>query len=82
MTRLRQVLGFGDRGGQTAFARQLGIAPNHLNMIEHGERGLSPELALELRRFSGVTLEWLYAGEGGGLLPELRQKLFPPLTKM
>lgn len=81
VARLRAALGFGERGGQTRFAQQIGLRPNFLNMIERGERGLSPEVALTIRQLCGVTLEWLYAGEGGYLMDDLRRKLFPLITK-
>lgn len=38
-----------------------------VSMIEKGQRGLDPEDAVRLKLSTGVTLDWLYSGDAGGL---------------
>lgn len=80
LAHLRRAVGYGDRE-QTAFARQVGLRANHLNMIESGKRGLRPQQALDIRRQFGVTLDWLYSGDGQGIPDELRRRLTALITK-
>lgn len=78
---LRRAMGYGDRE-QAAFARQVGLRPNHLSMIESGQRGLRPQQAIRVCRQFGVTTDWIYMGQATALPDELRRKLTAALTKM
>jgi hypothetical protein len=59
---------------QTAFAAQMGISVKRWNNFERGSP-LSKEIAiLFVRRFPGITLDWLLLGNPSGLtLQRLRE---------
>jgi hypothetical protein len=60
---LRIAMGYGGHGGQTGFARFLGLgSPQRWNNVEKG-LPLGKDLALLLvRRCPGLSLGWLYSG--------------------
>ena len=60
-------MGFNGRGGQQAFANFLGVDRGRWNNVECGAP-LSKEMALRIvRKFPGVTLDWLFLGSPEGL---------------
>jgi plasmid maintenance system antidote protein VapI len=53
-----------DRGEQKKLAEMLGISPKHFNDILKGRRRPSPELAVELERYTGIgRCAWLWPDE-------------------
>ena len=70
----RETLGM-DQG---ATAEVLGVAANMVSMIESGERGLNPEMAVKLKKKHGITLDYLYADDPSGLAKSLHDKLMKP----
>lgn len=86
-------LGFagGDPLSQATFARLAGIANNTLNQWEMGRGRPGLEGAIQLALRYGVTLDWIYFGDAGGLphhwavslqeelakLPEAKVRTFP-----
>jgi hypothetical protein len=64
--RLREAMGFNERGGQQAFANFLGVERGRWNNVEYGAP-LGKEMAVRIvRKFPGVTLDWLILGRTGG----------------
>ena len=60
--RLREAMRFNGRGGQQAFAEFLGVERSTWNNVECGAP-LGKEMALRIvRKFPGVTLDWLFLG--------------------
>jgi len=77
--RLREAMGFNGRGGQQAFANFLGVDRGRWNNVECGAP-LSKEMALRIvRKFPGVTLDWLFLGRTEGLTAEMARALSEPL---
>ena len=71
-------MGFNGRGGQLAFAEFLGIERGRWNNVECGAP-LSKEMALRIvRKFPGVTLDWLFLGRPEGLTVEMARALSEP----
>ena len=53
-----------DRGEQKKLAEMLGISPKHFNDVLKGRRRPSPELAVELERYTGIgRCAWLWPSE-------------------
>ena len=76
--RLREAMGFNGRGGQQAFANFLGIERGRWNNVECGAP-LGKEMALRIvRKFPGVTLDWLFLGRPEGLTAEMARALSEP----
>ena len=68
-------MGFNGRGGQQAFANFLGVDRGRWNNVECGAP-LSKEMALRIvRKFPGVTLDWLFLGRPEGLTAEMARAL-------
>lgn len=74
LKRLRDHLGL----RQEDMGEMIGMVGTGISNIEKGIRGMDPEDAVRLKRATGVTLDWLYSGEGGAL----PQHLFKPLTAL
>ena len=71
-------MGFNGRGGQQAFANFLGVDRGRWNNVECGAP-LSKEMALRIvRKFPGVTLDWLFLGSPEGLTAEMALALSEP----
>jgi hypothetical protein len=71
-------MGFNGRGGQQAFANFLGVDRGRWNNVECGAP-LSKEMALRIvRKFPGVTLDWLFLGRMEGLTAEMARALSEP----
>jgi len=71
-------MGFNGRGDQQKFAELLGVDRGRLNNIECGAP-LSKEMALRIvRKFPGVTLDWLFLGRTEGLTAEMARALSEP----
>ena len=65
-------MGFNGRGGQQALANFLGVDRGRWNNVECGAP-LSKEMALRIvRKFPGVTLDWLFLGIAAGYALTLR----------
>ena len=65
--RLREAMGFNGLGAQQKFAELLNVERGRWNNIECGAP-LSKEMALRIvRKFPGVTLDWLFLGSPEGL---------------
>ena len=76
--RLREAMGFNGRGGQLAFANVLGVERGRWNNVECGAP-LGKEMALRIvRKFPGVTLDWLFLGRTEGLTAEMARALSEP----
>lgn len=73
---LREALGYSPSG----FAKFLGISPSQLSNYEHAIRMPSLPVARTIRLRTGVTLDWLYDGERGGLPLTLLERL-PDLSE-
>jgi hypothetical protein len=70
--RLREAMSFTGRGAQQAFANFLGVDRGRWNNVECGAP-LSKEMALRIvRKFPGVTLDWLFLGIAAGYALTLR----------
>ena len=75
---LREAMGFNGRGDQQKFAELLSVGRGRLNNIECGAP-LSKEMALLIvRKFPGVTLDWLFLGRTDGLTAEMARALSEP----
>jgi hypothetical protein len=73
--RLREAMGFNGRGAQQAFANFLCVDRGRWNNVECGAP-LSKEMALRIvRKFPGVTLDWLFLGRTEGLTAEMARML-------
>ena len=71
-------MGFNGRGDQQKFAELLGVDRGRWNNIECGAP-LSKEMALRIvRKFPGVTLDWLFLGRTEGLTAEMARALSEP----
>ena len=71
-------MGFNGRGGQQAFANFLGVDRGRWNNVECGAP-LGKEMALRIvRKFPGVTLDWLFLGRTEGLTAEMARALSEP----
>ena len=71
-------MGFNGRGDQQKFAELLGVDRGRWNNIECGAP-LSKEMALRIvRKFPGVTLDWLFLGRTEGLTAEMARMLSGP----
>ena len=57
------------------FARSIGMAVQAWFNIHGGPNTLKVEIALDIRRIHGFTLEWIYCGELSQLPSELRDKI-------
>jgi transcriptional regulator with XRE-family HTH domain len=76
--RLREAMRFNGRGGQQAFAEFLGVERSTWNNVECGAP-LGKEMALRIvRKFPGVTLDWLFLGRPEGLTVEMARTLSGP----
>ena len=76
--RLREASGFNGRGGQQKFAELLGVERGRWNNTECGAP-LSKEMAMRIvRKFPGVTLDWLILGSPEGLTVEMARALSEP----
>jgi hypothetical protein len=76
--RLREAMGFNGRGGQQAFANFLGVERGRWNNVECGAP-LGKEMAVRIvRKFPGVTLDWLILGSPEGLTVEIARALSEP----
>ena len=76
--RLREAMGFNGLGAQQKFAELLNVERGRWNNIECGAP-LSKEMALRIvRKFPGVTLDWLFLGRTGGLTAETARALSEP----
>ena len=76
--RLREAMGFNGRGSQQKFAELLGVERGTWNNVERGAP-LGKEMALRIvRKFPGVTLDWLFLGRPEGLTVEMARMLSGP----
>lgn len=48
-----------------AFARRIGLQPQHLSNYRSGRHGLSLRTAVRIANNTGISLDWLLRGEGG-----------------
>lgn len=53
-----------------AFARRLGLQPQHLSNYRNGHHGLSLLTAVRIGRSTGVSLDWLLSGRGEPFLDD------------
>lgn len=47
-----------------AFARRLGLQPQHLSNYRNGHHGLSVQTAIRVAEGTGISLDWLLLGRG------------------
>lgn len=48
------------------FARKVGVAPNSVYRYERGDQSPSVQIAAKWAQLTGVSLDWLVTGNGGG----------------
>lgn len=75
MQTLRFLQEGGDLGAQVRFAVWLGITPKRWNNVERGfpvSRGLADKL---IKKFPGLTLDWIYHGSESGLTGAILKRL-------
>lgn len=53
-----------DGESDAAFARRIGLQPQHLSNYRSGRHGLSLQTAVRVARKTGLSLDWLLRGEG------------------
>lgn len=58
-------------------ASSLGITPQRLSNYETGFRPFDLQLAMELSRKHGITMDYIYRGDPRGLPIELYQRIEP-----
>jgi hypothetical protein len=64
-----------DHGASTRMATRLGVTPQRWSNSTHGSPlGLKTALII-VRRCPGVTLDWLYHGNAGGLTLQMAKLL-------
>jgi DNA-binding XRE family transcriptional regulator len=69
---LRAVLGIEN---QAEMAKRLKIDPKRYHVWEAGKGLIPVHQAIELRRLTGATLDYIYLGEMGALSTKLSQQL-------
>src|SRR6266849_2889490 len=69
----------GRRMTQVELARQLGISPSYLNLIEHNRRTLGAELLVKIAGILPVDLNALSSSHDERLLAELLEVFGDPL---
>lgn len=75
---LRAALGI----SQAQLCRRAGIETNAWNNYEKGRNRISVDHAIKVKRAFGVTLDWLYHGDLGGVRSDIAEKLLnPPVEK-
>ena len=60
---------------QADVCRAIGVAPNRYSQYVNGQRRLTVDVAAQLVREYGVTLDWLYLDDRSKLSQELREKI-------
>lgn len=60
---------------QAQLCREIGVAQNRWNQYETGERRITLDVALRLKRRFGVTRDWIYDGDISGMPHGLAVKL-------
>lgn len=53
------------RESDAAFARRIGLQPQHLSNYRNGHHGLSVQTAVLIARTTGISLDWLLLGRPG-----------------
>jgi hypothetical protein len=82
LKKLREAMGHHGHGGQTSFARFLGISPQRWNNVEKGAT-LGTDLArLLVSKCPGLDWGWLYSGSRGGLSVSMDQRLNAPSERL
>lgn len=66
---------------QVAMARELGISPSYLNLIEHNQRPLTLELLLKLSKIFDIDLQTFSEEEEARLLADLDEVFGDPLFR-
>lgn len=74
LKQLREALGDKYKN-QTAFAKAIGVAPSTYSPWENGKRRPEIENALVMKEKFHVTLDYIYAGDTGGLSIKLEQAI-------
>ena len=52
---------------QSEYAKIAGLSQNRYNQYETGERTITIEAALKLKKAYGISLDWIYDGDRHGL---------------
>jgi transcriptional regulator with XRE-family HTH domain len=60
---------------QAAFCRKAGLSPSGYNQFEKGGTRPRIDSALALRDAHGLSLDWIYLGDRGGLSPHLMKAI-------
>lgn len=71
LEKLASILSMTDR----EIADRLGVSPQAWNNYSKGARPLPVDVALELKRLSDTTLDWIYTGDERGLSVTVRETL-------
>ena len=77
---LRKHFGIG-RESQEVFGRRFGVEKTAWSNYENGHRPVPVDLADRLCRDLGVSMDWLYRGNGVAMPPRLLQTLLPTIRK-
>jgi len=72
LTATREALGF---SSQTDFCKELNIARSTWNPFETGERRITLEVALSLRKQFNISMDWIYFGDRTALPTHILRKL-------
>ncbi len=76
LLRFREATGYPGRGGQTAFAKEIGVSPGRWNNFERGYSPLTWKVARMIReRFPSAPVEWLLTGETGQMTLDWAKRL-------
>jgi len=71
----REALGFHGHGAQVAFCKEIGVKKNVYNPFEKGERRISVDVALKIKKRFNVPTDWIYAGDPSSLPANIYRKL-------
>jgi hypothetical protein len=71
---IMDVFGFGQRGGQTEFAKVIGVDPDSFSMVMTGT-DLSKRVAFAIKKRFRISLDFLWDGDPGALNVHLYQRL-------
>jgi transcriptional regulator with XRE-family HTH domain len=75
----RVALGFEN---QADFAKRANLSQNRYNQYETGERRITIDAAMKLKKAFGISLDWIYDGDRNGLPHAVWSALPADLTKV
>lgn len=75
MRRLRVAVAGGSHGAITRFATELGIGVSRWHNVEHGAPVSYALADMLVKRFPGLTLDWIYYGRRAGMSVDMASLL-------